>query len=308
MLRVQLVRLRARQFQLITSVLLLFACVLPADAEKVAKKAPEESTSEPLVASPAANALDGFQLVWADEFNDDGAPSKKNWRFENGFVRNKELQWYQPKNAQCEAGVLIIEARREHPPNRKSTPEKKGWISSRSHAEYTSACLTTRGLHSWTFGRIEVRAKLDARPGLWPAIWTVGEKGPWPEGGEVDLMECYDGHLLANACWSSGARWKPTWDAAKIPLEELGPSGWAGKYHVWRMDWNAERINLLVDDQLLNTIDLAKTSSRGRNPFHEPQCLMLNLAVGGTKGGDPSATTFPAKFEVDYVRVYQRSE
>ena len=75
------------------------------------------------------------------------------------------------------------------------------------------------------------------------------------------------------------------------------------------MDWDERTIVLSVDGTRLNEVDLARTVNQdgsGRNPFHEPHYLLLNLAVGGSSGGDPSATTFPAKFEVDFVRVYQR--
>jgi hypothetical protein len=74
------------------------------------------------------------------------------------------------------------------------------------------------------------------------------------------------------------------------------------------MDWDADRIQLFVDDRKLNDVDLARTINEdgtGVNPFRQPHHLILNLAIGGTSGGDPASTTFPARFEVDYVRVYQ---
>jgi hypothetical protein len=77
---------------------------------------------------------------------------------------------------------------------------------------------------------------------------------------------------------------------------------WSSRFHVWRMDWDRDFIRLFVDDQLLNTIDLAQTRNNDReraNPFREPHYLILNLAIGGTNGGDPSDTRFPARFEVD---------
>jgi beta-glucanase (GH16 family) len=59
----------------------------------------------------------------------------------------------------------------------------------------------------------------------------------------------------------------------------------------------------------MNTIDLKETfnmDKEGKNPFHQPHYILLNLAIGGTNGGDPSKTEFPVKFEVDYVRIYQK--
>jgi beta-glucanase (GH16 family) len=74
------------------------------------------------------------------------------------------------------------------------------------------------------------------------------------------------------------------------------------------MDWDERRIDLSVDGLRLNHTDLSRLRSprTGRNPFHEPQYFLISLAIGGTSGGDPSATEFPGRLEVDYVRVFQR--
>ncbi len=264
----------------------------------------------PLTHMSAAKEADGYKLVWADEFNRDGRPDPNHWIYEHGFVRNEELQWYQPDNARCENGMLVIEARQERLPNPNHDPDSNSWRRSRPDAEYTSACLKTSGLHNWTFGRFEMRGRIDTRAGLWPAFWTLGSARPWPGCGEIDIMEYYRGMLLANACWGSERRWVAIWDDLKKPITDFGdPEAWSSKFHVWRMDWDKDNIRLYVDDELLNTIELSKTINRTpdrANPFHEPHYILLNLAIGGTNGGDPSATEFPARFEIDYVRVYQR--
>jgi beta-glucanase (GH16 family) len=263
-----------------------------------------------------------YQLVWSDEFNYQGAPDPNKWTYERGFVRNQELQWYQPENARCENGTLLIEARRERKQNPRYTPGSNNWAQSREYAEYTSASVTTRGLHSWLYGRFEMRARIDTRPGLWPAFWTLGVQGRWPAGGEIDIMEYYKGILLANVAWGSKQPWIAKWDNSKKPITEFGDPDWSRKFHVWRMDWDDTSIKLYVDDVLLNSTDLKDTvnedleakdsqvrnSALGdpKNPFHQPHYIILNLALGGTSGGDPSGTEFPARFEVDYVRIYQR--
>ena len=104
-----------------------------------------------------------YALVWADEFNNDGRPDPRNWTYERGFVRNNELQWYQPENARCENGLLIIEGRREQVLNPRYRPESTNWKQNREYASYTSACLTTQQLHSWTYGRFEMRGRIDTR-------------------------------------------------------------------------------------------------------------------------------------------------
>jgi beta-glucanase (GH16 family) len=259
--------------------------------------------------SSNSNSSTELKLVWSDEFDKDGRPDPNNWTYERGFVRNQELQWYQPENARCENGMLIIEGRREHKQNPRYRAEGRDWRQSREYAEYTSSSLTTRRLHSWKFGRFEMRGRIDTRLGLWPAFWTLGIEGPWPSNGEIDIMEYYRGVLLANAAWATEKRSVPKWDDTRKPITEFNDPNWSGKFHIWRMDWDAESIKLYVDDLLLNQVDLKETINKngdGKNPFHQPHYIILNLAIGGTAGGDPSDTKFPAKFEVDYVRIYQK--
>ncbi|GAA4400845.1 hypothetical protein GCM10023187_14410 [Nibrella viscosa] len=248
-----------------------------------------------------------WKLVWADEFNTDGPPDPTKWTFERGFVRNRELQWYQPDNARCENGLLIIEGRREQRPNPNYQPGSDNWKTSRFAIEYTASSLLTRGLHSWQYGRFEMRGRIDTRSGLWPAFWTLGVSGNWPANGEIDIMEYYRGMLLANVAWGTAQRNKAEWRTTKTPLASFGPN-WSNQFHVWRMDWDETAIRLYVDDQLLNTVWLSETINQdgtGINPFRQPHYILLNLAIGGDNGGDPAATPFPSRFEVDYVRVYQ---
>jgi arabinogalactan endo-1,4-beta-galactosidase/beta-glucanase (GH16 family) len=250
-----------------------------------------------------------YELVWSDEFTTNDKPDPDNWGYEQGFSRNEELQWYQSDNAQCKNGLLIIEGRREKIRNSNYQANSNDWRRKRRHAEYTSSSLRTRGKHEWRYGRFEMRARIDTRAGLWPAFWTLGTARPWPHCGEIDIMEYYRGMLLANAAWGNTRRWQAVWDDAKIPIETFGDPQWSTRFHVWCMDWDKEAIKLYVDDQLLNTIELGKTANRDTeeaNPFHEPHYMLVNLAIGGTNGGDPSDTDFPARYEIDYIRVYQK--
>ena len=251
----------------------------------------------------------GYTLVWADEFSRDGWPDPQNWTYERGFVRNQELQWYQADNAVVKNGLLIIEARKEARANPTFEQGSAEWRRSREQATFTSASLTTRGLQSWRYGRFEMRAKIDVRAGMWPAFWTVGDSGRWPANGEIDIMEYYRGNLLANVAWLADTSGKAAWDDSRKAVAELGGAEWARRFHVWRMDWDESEILIYVDDILLNTTDLHGTingDGTGRNPLQQPHHIILNLAIGGTNGGDPGATRFPARLEVDYARVYRR--
>ena len=256
-----------------------------------------------------SKAGDGWKLVWADEFDTDGVPNPENWKVETGFVRNNELQWYQPDNARCNGGFLIIEGRREHKPNPNYQPASSSWKTNRPAIDYTSSSLHTNGLHSWQYGRFEMRGRIDTSPGMWPAFWTLGTKGEWPANGEIDIMEYYRNMLLANVAWGTDKQYKAEWRSTKKPMDSFNDPDWSKKFHVWRMDWDETAIRLYVDDALLNSVPLSETINKdgtGINPFRRPHYVLLNLAIGGDNGGDPSASTFPGRYEVDYVRVYQK--
>lgn len=240
---------------------------------------------------------DFTELVWSDEFDYEGLPDPAFWGYEQGLVRNNEAQYYtvaRPENVKVADGMLTITARREN----------------YQGAAYTSASLHTRDKLSWTYGRFEMRARIDVRDGMWPAFWMLGP-GKWPEGGEIDIMEYYQGKILANVAWKAdnADAWSAAWDSATFALSQLRfqHPDWEERFHVWRMDWSAEEIRLYVDDLLLNSTNLANLANPdGSNPFiGKPFYLMVNLAIGGNNGGDPSGTAFPAVYEVDYVRVYQ---
>jgi beta-glucanase (GH16 family) len=257
----------------------------------------------------AGCASSPYQLVWHDEFNQNGRPNPANWTYEHGFERNHELQWYQPENAYCTNGLLIIEARREHRPNPNYAAQGKDWRSSRPWIEYTSASLTSRHRQEFTYGKIEMRARIDTRLGSWPAFWTLGAPPGigWPACGEVDIMEYYTGNVLAN--FGYGFQHQTHWSAVKRPLAELGGEAWAKQFHIWTMEWDPQKMNLLLDGKAMNHMELASADQADQgNPFHRPVYLILNQAIGGDCGGDPKRTDFPVRFEVDWVRVYQRTD
>ena len=249
----------------------------------------------------------GYKLVWQDEFETDGPPNPANWTYEHGFVRNHELQWYQPENAFCRDGKLIIESRRENKPN-SNYREGGDWRHSRRAAEYTSASMLTRGLQSWQYGYFTLRARIDTRPGIWPAWWTLGVSKPWPACGEVDIMESYQGHVNANVAWEK-ADGKAQWVTTFKPYADFQDPQWPEKFHLWAMEWTPDFIRLFLDGALMTSVDLSRTLDArhdGFNPFHQPAYMLLNQAVGGDSGGDPAKTQFPSRLEVEYVRVYQR--
>jgi hypothetical protein len=105
----------------------------------------------------------GWQLVWSDEFNYTGPPDTSCWSHEFGFVRNNEHQWYQPQNAVVGGGVLTIQGRHEQVVNPNYDKDNRSWQRNRPYAEYTAACIKTRGKKEFQYGRFEIRAKISKR-------------------------------------------------------------------------------------------------------------------------------------------------
>lgn len=261
-------------------------------------------------------AQDNYNLVWSDEFDYCGAPDSTVWNFEQGFARNEELQWYQKENAYCKDGLLIIEAKSEKRDNPIYEEGSNDWRRSRRFIECTSSSITTSGKKEFLYGRFEVRARIPVGKGAWPAIWTLGNAMEWPSCGEIDIMEFYRKsdvpHILANACWGTEQRWNAKWQSKAVPFShflEKNPN-WASEFHIWRMDWDESSIKLYLDDELLNEIFLKDTYNgslgNNKNPFMQPHYILLNLAVGGINGGATVPGAFPMRYEIDYVRVYQK--
>jgi beta-glucanase (GH16 family) len=119
-------------------------------------------------------------------------------------------------------------------------------------------------------------------------------------------MEFYNGNVLANVACGTATRWTAKWDGSSKAIASLG-ANWSSNFHIWRMDWDDQNINLYLDDALMNGVPLSSMlNSDGTSPFKQKVYMILNLAIGGDNGGDPSSTTFPVQYEVDYVRVFQK--
>ena len=257
----------------------------------------------------------GWELVWADEFDHDGTPDKSKWDYEEGFVRNRELQYYtraRQENARVEAGSLVIEARKEKFQNPKYNPTANGrnWKDQREFAEYTSASLATKGKASWTYGRFEVRAKLPTGRGTWPAIWTLGtsfDKVSWPACGEIDIMENvgFDPDVIhANVHTTKYNHMLNTHKGSKITVAKP-----YADFHVYAMEWHRDRLEFFVDDRLYFTFR-KENDDNDVWPFDKPQYMLLNVAIGGDWGGQKGIddAIFPQRLLVDYVRVFRRSD
>ncbi|HVR34631.1 MAG TPA: glycoside hydrolase family 16 protein [Methylomirabilota bacterium] len=228
-----------------------------------------------------------------------------------GFIRNQEAQYYtagRTENARVEGGRLIIEARKERFPNARHRPGSDNWRR-KEFAEYTSASLTTEGLGEWRHGRVEVRAKLPEGRGVWPAIWMLGTNirdVGWPRCGEIDIMEYvgFEPHVIhANIHTAKYNHVRGTGKGSRLrveaPFEE---------FHVYAIEWSGERIDFFVGDRKYFTYEKEPDAGEDAWPFDRPFYLILNMAIGGAWGGQQGIDEgiFPARYEIDYVRVYER--
>lgn len=194
---------------------------------------------------------------------------------------------------------------------------ESGFVRNYEQQWYSSASITTKGKFSFRKGTLEVRARIPVCKGAWPAIWTLGEKLPWPANGEIDILEFYridnKPTILANACWASDDEEDPVWDSSYTALEHFTAKDpeWARKFHVWRLDWTDDELCIYLDDELLNRIDIRKAVNgkaggrQGVNPFDYEHYLLLNLALDKRVDSfDPK--DFPIRYEIDYVRLWQK--
>lgn len=255
---------------------------------------------------------DDWKLVWADEFNTEGAPDPARWDYEEGFLRNHEKQYYtrnDRRNARVENGRLVIEALKEHRTDLPRAGGRGRAAGRRTETDYTSASLVTRGKAEWTNAKIEVRAKLPTGRGVWPAIWTLGvniDRVGWPRCGEIDIMENvgFDPDVIhANIHTEKYNHVRKTNKGAQMTLARPYDD-----FHVYAVAWDDSRMEFSVDGRKYFTYENEHTG-KAAWPFDDPQYLILNLAIGGDWGGRKGIddAIFPQRMEVDYVRVYQRT-
>jgi beta-glucanase (GH16 family) len=261
----------------------------------------------------ATPALAGdWKLVWSDEFDKPGLPDPAKWDYEEGFIRNNEAQYYtraRPQNARVENGMLIIEAQKERFRNPTYDPAKGAGRRNREFAQYTSASLTTRAKAAWTYGRIEVRAKLPPGRGTWPAIWTLGtdiSQVRWPACGEVDIMEFvgFDpGIIHANIHTRKYNHVQKNGKGSQISIPDASEA-----FHIYALEWDSKRLDFFVDDKKYFTYQ-NEGSGVDAWPYDRDQYLILNLAIGGAWGGAKGIddSCFPQRYYIDYVRVYKKS-
>lgn len=250
---------------------------------------------------PTGGKPANWKLVWADEFDKDGLPDASKWDYDTERNKlgwhNNEKQYYSRErleNASVSGGRLAITALKE----KLSSAADFGGQS------YTSARLLSRGKMSWTYGFFEIRAKLPCGLGTWPAIWTLGTKGLWPDDGEIDIME-HVGKTKGQILGSAYTNYY-TWAQGRGTTKSTTVNDACDVFHNYQLYWDNEQIAVAVDDKYYFQFANDKSGDYKKWPFDHPQYLILNLAIGGDLGGAVDDSIFPSKMEVEYVRVYQK--
>lgn len=252
----------------------------------------------------ATSGYQGYTLVWSDEFNDSQI-NNLNWTYELGDGTdyglppgwgNDELQIYtnDEANSYIETdadgvSALVISANEE------------------SAGNYTSAKLTTQGLQSFRYGRIEARIKMPFGQGMWPAFWMLGDnitEVDWPGCGEIDIVEMVG--FQPNTAHGTAHYTTSEKKHNGIGGSEMIPNGnLSDSYHNYRVDWSPTELIFSLDEVPYHTVTLESDMKEFQRSFY----LILNLAVGGNWPGSPdSSTSFPQKMYVDYIHVYYKDD
>lgn len=247
---------------------------------------------------PREASAQDWQLVWSDEFDGTEVDASK-WAFQLGDGcpdlcgwGNGEEQYYTAENATVDGGTLKITARQEQVGGR----------------EYTSARMRTLGQASWTYGRIETRAKMPRNDGFWPAIWMLPSDetyGQWAASGEIDILEVF-GNAPATVHGTvhfGGVSPGNTYQGGSwsLPIRDFSRA-----FHDFAIEWVPGEIRWYVDGNLYHTQnEWYTTEARFPAPFDQDFHLLANVAIGGGAGSPNSGTVFPQSLEIDYIRVYQ---
>ncbi len=261
------------------------------------KEGTTEAITTPEQKTDTTYAIPGWYLVWNDEFNGLAVDSAK-WSYEvngNGGGNN-ELQYYTEgfQNSYVDSGALTIVAKKE----------------SYLGKQYTSARMRTKYKGDWTYGHVEIRAKLPWGKGTWPAIWmlpTDWEYGGWPASGEIDIMEHvgYDQNVIHGSTHCQKYYFKiGTQKSGTVKIANAST-----EFHTYTVEWFSDRIDFFVDGTKYFTSWDDGSGWQGW-PFIKRFHLILNIAVGGDWGGAQGIdnSIFPQKMVIDYVRVYKKTE
>ena len=240
------------------------------------------------------------KLIWQDEFKYTGSPDPEKWHIEQ---RN---QWYNNEkqattdrllNVKVEDDVLKIIARKEQEPY-----GGKDYTSSRIRTHKVSNFNEENPL-DFTYGRVDIRAKMPSKGGTWPALWMLGSNYSasgngldWPYCGEIDILE-HTGNNLNRVQATVHHPDNYGEGDTKVTYEYNDVST---EFHVYSVVWTPIAITFYVDNKPYHIV-----GNSCALPFNWDFNIILNVAMGGNMGGAIAEDFDFDILEVDYVRVYQ---
>ncbi len=251
-----------------------------------------------IIESGVTETKEGYDLVWSDEFNYTGAPDSTKWSYEVGTGNwgwgNNEAQCYTNRldNSSVQDGHLKITAKREN----------------YSGSEYTSARLVSRGKGDFKYGYIEISAKLAGGQGTWPALWmmpTNSVYGGWPNSGEIDIME-YRGNRKDRIFSTVHTK---NHHGQGITSGEKYFAGVEDNFNTYALEWTESKMIFYFNGQKIHQYTNPNRVNNPQNdwPFDQEFFIIMNVAMGGTLGGNISSSFTESSMYVDYVRVYQQN-
>ncbi|MBQ2676299.1 MAG: glycoside hydrolase family 16 protein [Clostridia bacterium] len=286
--------------------------------------------------SPVTNTT--YKLKFVDDFNGTTL-NTSNWTYYTRNYNAAEQSVNRKENVNVKDGSLVITGKKE---DRQYTGSAETWETPKT-SYFTGGAINSQGKKEYTYGRLEIMAKLPYSYGMWPAFWTQGTNRGWPWGGEIDIMEFVGGvdqwnnyrddeynsglhwcdpKLGDDKAWSTGLDVKLTdpdsvWNRTDTKMstggkfELLGLSAKGGtladEWRICGLEWTKDKMYFYCNDEVYLTIDITKTSMR--EAYHKNHYMILNLVMGGSWAGTPDeakGTVWPQEFKVEWVKVWQK--
>lgn len=233
-----------------------------------------------------------WRLVWTEDFNQKIAFDPSIW----SKIPRGTADWnnYMSSFDSCYAmqnGNLVLRGICNYTQKNDTAP-------------YLTGGVYTKDKKLFTGGRVEVRAKLQAARGAWPAIWMLPNDAVWPAGGEIDIMERLNFDSIAYQTVHS-------YYTYKLGFQDTPPHGGTNvinpkEYNVYSVDIYPDSLVFAVNHRHTFTYPRIETDKEGQFPFYQPYYLLIDMQLGGSWVGKVDPKDLPVEMWVDWVRYYEK--